>query len=506
MAECWYLLMTLLILPLLFIFHLRKKKTHKKVEKTRKPPGPGGLPLIGNLHQLDGANPHESLRNLSNKYGPLVSLRFGNVPVVVISSAKAAKEALKTHDLAFSARPRRVSNQKLSYNGLDLAFSPYGEYWREVKKVCVSQIFSPKRVQSFRPILEDEVSLLINEISHQEAAVINLSSMALNFTNMLICRIAYGKKFDKESHTKKRFDQNLHQIEAFLGGYFVADYFPSLGWIDKLLGTSSLLDKNFKDLDSFYQQLIEEHLDPNRPPDSAESDLLDILIQIKSDPSSSLQLTWDHVKAILTNMFVAGTNTNSAVIIWAMTALIKAPTIMKRVQAEIRNSVGEKGEIGEEVLQQLPYLDAAIKETLRLYPPGVILPRETMKSCSIQGYDIQAKSTILINVWAISRDPESWKDPEEFNPDRFLNSDVDVKGNDFELIPFGSGRRGCPGMYLGLLIVKVTLANLLYSFDWELPSGVTVQDIDTQMSPGLILHKKTPLCLLPKKFTWSGCK
>ncbi|CAI9090023.1 OLC1v1024706C1 [Oldenlandia corymbosa var. corymbosa] len=487
----------LLLLLLVCIFH-HYSKNHKNPKKIRRPPGPPGLPLLGNLHQFDGAKPHEFLRQLSNKHGPLMSLKLGKVPVVVISSGKIAKEALKTHDLTFSVRPKLVGNQKLSYDGKDVAFSPFGEYWREMKKIKVVHLLNSKTLQSFRPILDDEVSLLIEEISDLSASnsVVNLSSMAMYLTSTLICRFAFGKKYDKEDHKKKSFDRMLRESEFHVGGYFLCDYLPSLRWIDKVLGKFDRLEKNFKELDLFYEELIEDHLDPNRA-DAMNDDLLDILIQIKHNQSSAFDLTWDHIKAIITDIFVGGTDTSSAAIVWAMMALMRAPTVMKRAQAEIRDFVGKSGKIGD---QQVPYLDAIIKETFRLYPPAAILPRQTMESCRIHGYDIEANTMVFINEWAISRDPESWINSEDFVPERFLNSNIDIRGNDFEVIPFGSGRRGCPGSSLGLLIVKVTLFNLLYSFDWELPHGMRIEDIDSDTLPGLIMHKKNPLCLVPKRY------
>ncbi|CAI9094349.1 OLC1v1030074C1 [Oldenlandia corymbosa var. corymbosa] len=511
MAEWLLFFFFLLILPFVLIFHFTKIRTQRNL---RNPPGPPGLPFIGNLHQFDSLKPHIVLRNLSNKYGPLMSLRLGSRPMVVISSAKIAKECLKTHDLVFSGRPPLVSYQKYSNNGLDVAFSPYGEYWREMRKVAVLHLLSVKRVESFRPILEDEISSLIDKISNLSCSCqpINLSSLMINLTSSLICRIGFGKKYGEEDHEKKRFDRVLHESQALFAGFFVSDYLPLLSWVDKISGMLDRLEKNSKDLDLFYQELIDEHLNPNRP-DTMKDDILDILIQIKHEQSSSSNVfTWDHIKAMLMNVFIAGTDTSSALITWAMTAMMQTPSAMKKVQSEIRDLVGKNGIITDEILQQLPYLDAVIKETFRLYPPvPVLLPRETIQDCDIEGYFVKSKTMIIINAWAIARDPECWKNPEDFAPERFLNSSVDVKGNDFQLIPFGAGRRGCPGISLAMStfstsIAKIALAYFLYSFDWELPTGMKIEDIDVDTARGVAfstvtMHKKNPLCLMAKRYT-----
>jgi len=181
-----------------------------------------------------------------------------------------------------------------------------------------------------------------------------------------------------------------------------------------------------------------------------------------------------------------------------MTALIKNPTAMKKAQEEIRNLCDKKEFLDDDDIQKLVYLKAVIKETLRYYPPVPLLPRETIKKFILNGYKIEPKTSVFVNIWAIHRDPETWKDPEEFYPERFLNNDIDFKGQNFEMIPFGSGRRMCPGISLGIATVEMIIANLLNSFDWEMPQGMTKEDIDTEGRPGLASHKKNPLCLVAK--------
>ena len=182
-----------------------------------------------------------------------------------------------------------------------------------------------------------------------------------------------------------------------------------------------------------------------------------------------------------------------------MTGLIKNPRAMGKAQEEIRNLSGNKELIEEEDVQKLVYLKAVIKETLRVYAPTPLVPREAIRSFTIEGYEIQPKTIVYVNGWSIQRDPEAWKDPEEFYPERFLNNEIDFKGQDFEFIPFGAGRRICPGISLGIATVELITANLLNSFHWEMPQGMKREDIDTDMLPGLARHKKNHLCLVAKK-------
>ncbi|XP_054820014.1 cytochrome P450 83B1-like [Prosopis cineraria] len=490
------LLLVLFSILLTFLIHTTRRT------RAHLPPGPSGLPLIGNLLHLPTSAPHHYLWQLSNQYGPLIFLRLGIKPTIVVSSARIARQVLKTHDLVFASRPSLLGIRTFSYNGLDLGFAPYSDHWREMKKISVLHFFSSRRFHSFRPLREDEVLLLIRKLSHSAASsrVINLSETMMSFTSTLICRIAFGRRYDagNEVTERSRFHGLLNESQALLAEFYFSDHMPWLGWVDRLRGLLSRLDKTFKQLDMFYQQVIDDHMNPAKP-QTNQQDIIDIFLQIMDAPSSSFDLTLDHIKAFLMNLFIAGTDPGAVTVIWAMTSLIKNPRVIKTVQDEIRNVYGEKDFISEEDIEKLRYLKAVVKETLRLFPPSpLLLPRESMKRCDIEGYQIQPKTLVLVNAWAIARDPETWEEPEEFYPERFLSCSIDFKGNDFELIPFGAGRRICPAMHMAMVTVELTLANLLHSFDWELPDGIGKHDIDTEVLPGITVHKKNDLYLVAK--------
>ncbi|KAL0385021.1 UNVERIFIED_CONTAM: cytochrome [Sesamum radiatum] len=486
-------LLVLLALPIILILYFHKPKHAQNL----RPPGPQGLPFIGNFHQFDAKYPHIYLQNLSKQYGPIMYMKLGSRPVVVISSANVIKEIMKSHDLAFSGRPALVGMQRMSYNGLDIALSSYNDRWREMRKVSNLHLFSAKQVQFFRPLREDEVSMMIKKISSDAALsrVTNLSQMANTLVCNLVCRLALAKS-SKDEGFASRTNELFNDVQGALVAFCVEDYFPWLGWIDKISGMRKKLEKTFRKLDSFYEELIEEHLDKNRP-QAMEGDILDILLGLMRDGSSSVPTT-DHIKAVLMNVLIAGTDANIAAIVWAMAILMKNPIPMKKVQAEIRN-LEKKDLIDENDIASLPYLRAVIKEVFRLFPPAPLLaPRETLQECTLNGYKIQPKTLVYINAWAIGRDPEVWKDADEFVPERFLDSEVDLKGHDPELIPFGIGRRGCPGMMMGMVMTEVALANLLYAFDWELPPEMKEKDLNFDVLPGITMHKKNALCLVAK--------
>ncbi|CAI9281603.1 unnamed protein product [Lactuca saligna] len=466
------------------------------------PPGPLGLPFIGNLHQIIyHSNIPTFLWQLSKSYGPILSLNFGFIPVIVVSSASLAKEVLKTQDIIFCNRPSFVVLKKLSYNGLDVTFSPYNKYWREMKKIFKLHLLGPKRVESFRFIREEEVSSAMKKIHEMalSSMPVNLSELVKSVAGTIMMRVGYGKKF-RDEHERKELLRLLTELELIFADFYVSDIWrglPFMGLIDRLFGKTNRLDKCFQYFDVFYQKLIDEHLSPKSS--EKEEDFIDILLRLKEE--QLLNLTYDHIKALLMDVLVAGTDTSTATVIWAMTALIKNPKVMKKAQEEVRNLVGKKCIVEEEDLSKLTYMKAVVKEIMRLYPPApLLIPRETAKHTILHGYKIKQKTLVFVNAMAIGRDPESWERPEEFLPKRFMGSNIDFRGNDFELIPFGGGRRICPGISMGVMIVELLLANLVYLFDWGLPNDENSVDIDFDVMPGVTIHKKNDLCLLAHVF------
>ncbi|KAI3521914.1 hypothetical protein L1887_11390 [Cichorium endivia] len=331
---------------------------------------------------------------------------------------------------------------------------------------------------------------------------VNLSKLVKTVASTIMMRVGYGKRY-QDAHERKDLLRLLTEIEVIFADIYASDLLPGLpfvGLVDRLLGKTGRLDKCFHYFDVFYQKLIDEHLNCRNPEShEEEEDFIDILLLLKEN--LLVNLTHDHIKALLMNVLLAGTDTSTATVVWAMTALIKNPKVMKKAQEEVRNLVGKKGKVEEDDLLKLTYLNAVVKEIMRLYPPApLLIPRETAKDTILHGYKIKQKTIVLVNAMAIGRDPESWESPEEFLPERFLGSNIDFRGNNFELIPFGAGRRICPGISMGVLMVNLLLANLVYLFDWGLSDGMNKEDIDFDVMPGITIHKKNDLCLLPRVY------
>ncbi|KAH7652951.1 Costunolide synthase protein, partial [Dioscorea alata] len=487
------LLFSIITLLLVMVFNSGLRSRRKL------PPGPWRIPVIGNLHHL-GELPHRSLRYLAEKHGPLMHLQLGQIPTIVVSSPEVASEIMKTHDLEFCNRPSSAVFKKFSYNGSDIALSKYGEHWRQMRRLGTLEIFSTKRVQSFRNVREDEVHVLIQSMRRScTQSLVNLSEMFLCMTNNITCREVFGKRFsdDGECNRSKHHDLVMEVIEL-MGGTSIGNFFPSLGWLSVITGFQGKLERNFKKMDEFFEREIEEHclslMNDQGHSDQEKEDFLDVLLKSQKDSSNlGFSLTRDHIKAILMDMFLGGTDTSAATLEWAMAELMRCPSTMKKVQDEVRGIIGNKGKVEESDLQQLQYLKLVIWETLRLHCIApFLLPRESRKDCKVFGYDISKNTRVLVNAWAIARDPKLWENPEVFMPERFEGSTINYKGQHFEFIPFGAGRRMCPGMQLGIVIVEIALANILYHFNWELPFGMCYEDIDMTETFGVVLHKKLP--------------
>ncbi|GLU20484.1 hypothetical protein SLE2022_366810 [Rubroshorea leprosula] len=488
-----FFLLFLLILSMLLL----KNKEKRGRMGFKLPPSPPKLPIIGNLHQM-GNLPHQSLQNLSKKHGPILLLQLGSIETLVVSSAEAAKDVLKTHDLDCCSRSPSPGPKRLSYNYLDIIFSPYGDYWKEMKALFISELVSMKRVKSFAYAREAEVDKLINTLSQNSHTPVNLNEKLYGLVDGIIGTVAFGKIYGTNQFKSEEFYNVLNEAMEMLASFAAEDFFPSVGrLVDVLTGLKARREKSFRGLDAFFESVVEQHLDPTRPKPEHEN-LVDVLINSLKKQSASFNFTKDHVKAILLDTFLGGINTSSVTILWAMSELIKNPRAMKKVQIEIRSSVGKKGKVEAEDVAKLKYLKMVVKETFRLHPPAPLLvPHEAMQQCRIGGFDVFPKTRIFVNVWAIGRDPNSWENPNEFYPERFEDNDIDFKGSNYELMPFGAGRRICPGLAMGATNVEYALANLLYWFDWELPDGMRREDISMEEEGRLVCGRKTPLCLVP---------
>ncbi|KAH7445993.1 hypothetical protein KP509_01G031700 [Ceratopteris richardii] len=465
----------------------------KRYSRLRLPPGPPGLPILGHLHKLS-LDPHKSLQSLSRTYGPLLFLKFGSLPVIVVSSPEMAKNILQKQDQNFAWRSPFVVHRVL-HKYPTIAGSQPDPAWRSIRQICATQLFAPTKLKSFQPIILEEIRSLLRSIDadgHQKSCVRSkLHAASIN----IISRMTLGNKLQmNESNSAANASAHLTNllVESIeLSGFFnLSDYVPWLAWMD-LQGC----ERKSKALGGKLQKVWTEIIDERRQyrnivcPEREDTDFLDILLsafEIKDPP-----LEYEKIAPILYDIFAGGTDTSAITVEWALAELISHPSKMKRVQDEIDEVVGNSRLVEPEDVQNMPYFQAVIKETMRLHPLlPFLVPHMAKAECRVEDFDIPANALTLINVWAIGRDEKVWGSALDFSPERFLGSDIDVRGRHFELLPFGSGRRACPGMLLGIINVNLMLACLRQAFVFE-PN----ERLDKTEKFGIVMALANPLLI-----------
>ncbi|KAG0541745.1 hypothetical protein BDA96_02G044000 [Sorghum bicolor] len=502
---------------LLSILHRRRHPSGNR--KYNLPPGPRPWPVIGNLN-LIGPLPHRSVHELSKRYGSLMSLRFGSLPVVVASSVDMARFFLKTHDLAFIDRPRTASGRYTGYNYSDMLWSPYGAYWRQARKFCKAEVFSAARLRSQEHVRAAEVRAMLRDLyaAGPAAAPVRLMDHLFQLTINVISLMVLGEKHavavdgDGRSAaggglpaTPEAFKWMIEEFFLLSGRLDVGDMIPWLRWLDPH-GHVRRLKRLREMFDHFLDNVVDEHSERRwREGDAfVAMDAVDLLLELADDPNLEVPIQRDGIKAFTLNLLVGLPDTTSVTVEWAMSELLRNPDALATATEELDRVVGrERLVVTEGDIPSLPYMEAVVKETMRLHPVSPLLtPRLSREDVVVSvgghghghGHDIPAGTLVFVNVWAIARDPAVWgRTAGEFRPERFVGSGVDVKGQDLELLPFGSGRRMCPGVSLGLRMVQVVLANLVHGYAWKLPDGVSREELSMEETFGLSMPRKVRL-------------
>jgi cytochrome P450 len=474
--ELWLLCATFAIVLLYYLTNLRRPSGNGRL-----PPGPRPLPVIGNLLDLRG-NLHHTLAQLARVHGPVMRLKLGMTTAVVISSRDAAREAFTRHDRSLAARAVPDSARALGLSDRSTIWLPSSaQRWKTMRGIVATHVFSPRSLAVRRGVRERKVRDLVSYIrarSGQElevgqvvyGGVLNLVSTALFSVDVV----------DVGAQSAQGLKEAVEELIELVAKPNVSDVFPFLRPLDlqrRRRCAARLFEKVFRVLDDVVDRRQAEATATETK--STRGDFLDALLQLTSTGA----IARDDMRAVMFDMFAAGSDTISITVEWAMAELLRNPGIMAKVRADIEGALGGKEGIEEPDVANMPYLQAVVKEAMRLHPVGpIMLPHQAVEDgVEVGSYAVPKGSTVIFNTWAIMRDPAAWERPDEFLPERWFLDGVakmDSRGKDFEFLPFGSGRRVCPGLPMAERVLPFLLASLLHGFEWTLPSGMCPELLD----------------------------
>ncbi|KAL7264904.1 hypothetical protein ACSBR1_002791 [Camellia fascicularis] len=472
----------------------------------RLPPGPPGWPVFGHMFDL-GKMPHHTLTELKDQYGPVIWLRIGTVNTMVVLTTKAATELFKNHDLSFAERSISGLMRVHDYHKGSLALAPYGTYWRVLRRICTVEMLVVKRINETVPVRRKCVDNMLTWIEEQSSSLdgargIHVARFVfLASFNMLGNLMLSRDLVDPESKEGSEFFEAMMGLMEWTGHPNIGDLFPLLGCLD-LKGLKRNMERDMGKALKIASGYVKERMKNRLAGDEKlRQDFLDVLLDFegngKNEPD---KISNENVTVFILEIFLAGSETTSSTIEWAMTELLCNPKKMIKAKAELTDIVGPNRKMEESDIDGLPYLQAVVKETLRLHPPiPFLVPRKAIQDTNFMGYHIPKNTKVLINTWAIGRDPECWDDPMEFKPERFLDSKTDYKGQHYELIPFGAGRRMCAGVPLAHQMLHLVLGSLLHEFEWKLNGQVTAETMDRKERMGVTVRKFEPLMAVAKK-------
>ncbi|KAK0605406.1 hypothetical protein LWI29_026359 [Acer saccharum] len=477
------------LLFLIFVFKLWFQPTARRRKNLPPSPRPS-LPVIGHLHLLKHPM-HRTFHNLAKKYGPIFSLRFGSRLVVVVSSASAAEECFTKNDIVFANRPNLLLGKHVGYNNTILTQSPYGDHWRNLRRITTIEVFSSIRLNMFLPIRRDETKRLLEKLSRSSRKggffKVELKTMFSELTFNIMIRMVAGKRYygdDVEDEEEaRRFRKIMKEATSYGGASNPRDFLPILNWIDGGDFTNKLVSLS-KRIDEFLQGLIDEHRIKKAGLESTNT-MIDHLLSLQE--SQPEYYTDQIIKGLIMVMLLAGTETSAVTLEWAMTNLVNNPEVLEKVRAKLDDQVGQERLIDESDVFKLQYLQNIILETLRLCPTAPLLvPHISSDNCTVGGYDVPCDTILLVNAWAIHRDPKLWDEPDSFKPERFETREGETR----KLMPFGLGRRSCPGSGLAQRVVGLALGSLIQCFEWE---RVGDEKVDMTEGRGLTMPKVDPL-------------
>ncbi|MFQ6667726.1 hypothetical protein Gotur_033642 [Gossypium turneri] len=512
--------------PLLSLFYFLWISRRNTNSKKTAPEAGGAWPIIGHLRLLGGSQPpHISLANMADKYGRIFSIKLGVHRALVVSNWEIAKECLTINDKAFASRPKLACSEIMGYNGAMIGFAPYGPYWRQMRKIVTIELLSNHRLELLKPVRESEIKTSLQQLyqlwnkkrsTNSDKVLVEMKGWFKEVTLNVILRMIVGKRIPNSSEGGEhlKWKKSMDDFLVLSGKFLISDALPFLRFLD-IGGDIKFMKKTAKELEQVVQGWLREHKQ-KRAENKAngEEDFMGVMLSILSEAEEHHADTINKANSLvraslltkliainniqklemLLGIMAAAEDTTSVTLTWALSLLLNNRDTLSKVQQELDVKVGkDRLVVTESDTKSLVYLQSIIKETLRLYPAAPLsMIHEAIEDCTVNGYHVSAGTWLIMNLHKIHRDPLIWANPSKFQPERFMTThkDVDVRGQNFELIPFGSGRRMCPGISFALQNSSLILANVLHWFEFETSFD---EAVDMREAPGLTSSKATPL-------------
>ncbi|XP_056160610.1 cytochrome P450 71AU50-like [Syzygium oleosum] len=492
------------MLTLSCLFWLQRLLAIFQKGKSRLPPGPRGLPVVGYLPFL-GHNLHKFFMELAQEYGPICKLSIGTKLYVIVSSPILVKEILRDHDIVFANRNPSKASLVFSYGGKDIAFAPHGPQWQMMWQLFVCEMQSTANLDAFRLHRRREVVKSARDLCVRVGLPVKVREVGFRTViNMITCMF-WGGTLGEEQAARigEEFREAVAQLTALLGKPNVSDFFPMIARFDvqgverEMKEVGAWIERIFNFV--IRQRMSSEELGGGKG--CERRDFLQFLLEYKEEETGR-SITPEQIKALLMDIVIGGADTTSTMFEWTMSELLLHPQVLLNVQKELHDIVGLNNMVEESHIHKLPYLHLVVKEALRLHPAApLLLPCSPSRTCTVGRYTIPQGTKVFLNVWAMHRDPRFWSNPSEFRPERFSvggdASESQYSGGDLRYIPFGSGRHVCVGLQLGERMLMYVLATFLHLFEWRLPPAVWSW-IATR-SLGWFLRRPLHSLLLPLK-------
>ncbi|KAM7275860.1 hypothetical protein ACFE04_017726 [Oxalis oulophora] len=480
-----------------------------KFTSRNRPPGPWRLPMIGHLHLLHPI-PHQALQKLSLRYGPMMSIQMGSQPALHICTPELAKDFLKTNEAAFSARHAFHSVEYISNNS-SFAFSPFGTFVKGMRKFSIFKLLGTQTIAKLEPLRTLELKHFLR-VFHEKSKLgetVNISHELIKLTNNIIAQMMWSKRptdmhgLPEEAWTIVR---DTNQVFAELNA---ANLVPLFNYLD--FGFSRRYKRVHKLFHGMVDQVIAEREEVRRKRKAGEivqgdikaTDFLEMLLDLFEDENAEIKLTKNELKGVVLDFFTAGTDSAAVVVEWALVELMRQPELLKRAQQEIDDLVGKDRLVHESDCPNLPFIQAIVKETFRLHPAIPLLLRKAVEPCEVNGYKIPVGTLLFVNAWAMGRDSKYWDNAMQFKPERFLKTgesgNIDVKGQSFQYLPFGTGRRVCVAIPLAMQELYTTLATLIQCFDFKAVDvhGNKLENLDMSEKKGITAPRAQELLCVP---------